>query len=178
MVESFEVASMEVWRDVPGYEGLYQVSNLGRIKRLFCNGNENFLQGKHDKDGYITVILSRKQTKKYCRLHRLIAKAFIPNPGGKAEVNHKDRNKRNNEVSNLEWVTPAENTRHCIDTGRPTHKRAILQYTKDMELIAVWDSLKEAAKQLNIGDSNICSCCAGRLKTSGGYIWRYKEVSF
>ena len=165
---------MEIWKEVKGYEGLYQVSNLGRIKRHFKNGKENILNGKIDKDGYIEVILSKNQNKKYCRLHRLVACAFISNPDDKAEVNHKDRNKRNNDVCNLEWVTPSENVRHTFLTGRKIRTRAVVQYNKNMELVAEFDSLKEASKKIKLKQNNISTCCNGKQKTVGGYIWRYK----
>lgn len=167
---------MEVWKDVPGYEGLYQVSSLGRLKRVFKNGKDRLLSGKQDKDGYIQVIVSRNQSKKYCRLHRLVAEAFIQNPEGKPVVNHKDKNVQNNAADNLEWATVSENTRHGYYTGRNVHKRAVVQYTKSMEYVTCWDSIEEAAQTLEITRNNICSCCNGRLKTSGGYIWRYKEA--
>ncbi len=174
----------EVWKDVVGYEGLYQISNTGKLKRVE-RGKENILQGKKDKDGYICVILSRNQNKKFYRLHRLIAEAFIPNPLNKPEVNHKDRNKQNNvvdlddlqgETTNLEWVTPAENVKHCFLTGKNIYKRQVLQYTKDMRYVSCWGSIREASQRLKISENNISSCCSGRLKTAGGYIWKYKEA--
>ena len=166
---------MEQWKDVSGFEGLYQVSNTGKIKRLFKNGKERLLIGKKDRDGYVTVILSRNQNKKHCMLHRLIAEAFVPNTESKPQINHKDRNKQNNNVDNLEWVTVAENIKHCFLTGKRVHKRAVLQYTPSMKLVACWESIRSASQKLNIAASNISSCCASRLQTSGGYIWRYKE---
>lgn len=177
--------TLEIWKDVKGYEGLYRVSNLGRLKRTFKNGREHFLSGKTDKDGYISVILSRNCRKKHCRLHRLVAEAFIPNPEAKALVNHKDKNVRNNVVNpedlygastNLEWATPSENVAHGFATGRNVHKTSVEQYTKDMVHIATWDAIQDAARELGLKHSNISACCAGRLKTSGGYIWRYKEA--
>lgn len=168
---------MEVWKNVPGYEGLYQVSNLGRIKRTFKNGKDRIMKGKLDKDGYIQVILSRHQTKKYCRLHRLVADAFISNAENKPQINHKDRNKRNNAVSNLEWATARENTLHCIETGRGSKTREIVQYTKNMDFVAVWSSIREASRSLNISEHNISYCCSGGFKSAGGFVWRYKEVS-
>lgn len=165
---------MEIWKDIPDYEGIYQVSNMGRLKRLLKNGRENFLCGKKDKDGYVTVILSKNQKKKYCRLHRVVASAFAPNPDNKKEVNHIDKNKQNNEVSNLEWVTTAENIRHSFLTGRKTRKTPVLQFTPEMELVARYPSIKEASEQQNVKQNNISACCRGRLKTVGGYIWRYK----
>lgn len=166
---------MEKWKDIKGYEGLYQVSNLGRVKRLFKNNKSNILKGKIDKDGYNEVILSQHQTKKFCRVHRLVAEAFISNPDNKPQINHKDRNKLNNNADNLEWVTAQENTKHCILTGRNAHTREILQYTRDMKFVACWESIKEASQRLKISPHNICSCCSGKLKTAGNYIWKYKE---
>lgn len=166
---------MEIWKDITGYEGLYQVSSTGRVRRLFKN-KVNVLKGRMTQDGYRGVILSKHQVKKHCRVHRLVAEEFIANPENKPQVNHKDRNKLNNNVSNLEWVTACENTEHCILTGRKAHTREILQYTREMEYVASWDSIREASKSLKISPNNICSCCRGQLETSGGYIWRYKEA--
>ncbi len=180
------VLIMEIWKDVKGYEGHYQVSNLGRLKRTYESGRVNILSGKHDKDGYVEVILSMKGRKKYCRLHRLVAEAFIPNPEGKTQVNHKDKNTQNNfvnpddiygETTNLEWVTPSENVVHSFRGGRYVYTRPVVQFTKDMEHVTTWDAVKSAANALGLSHSNISACCAGRLKTSGGYIWRYKEVA-
>ena len=168
---------VEIWKAVPGYVGMYQVSNLGAVKRLFKNGKEHMLSGRKDKDGYIEVILSKNQTKKFCRVHRLVAEAFIPNADDKPMVNHKDKNVQNNAASNLEWVTASENTVHGYLTGRNTHNTAVEQYTKDMKYIATWDKVRDAASALKVSYSNISACCAGRLKSSGGYVWRYKGVS-
>lgn len=165
----------EIWKNVVGYEGVYQVSNLGNLKRLFKN-KERMLSGREDKDGYIEVILSRKQSKKFCRLHRLVAEAFIPNIDNKPQVNHKDRNKKNNKVENLEWVTCSENTIHTFETGRQVRVKSIEQYSKDMKYIKEWESIKQASITLGISNNNISSCCSGKLGTAGGYIWKYKEV--
>ena len=167
----------EVWKNVVGYDGIYQVSNTGRIKRIL-KSKERMLIGRLDKDGYKEVILSKKQNKKYCKLHRLVAEAFVPNTNNKPQVNHKDRNKTNNSADNLEWVTGSENTIHSFVTGRKPHKgtRAVSQFTKDMKLISHWESIGDASRALNVSRNNICSCCRGHLGTAGGYIWKYKEV--
>lgn len=174
----------EVWKDIRGYEGIYQVSNLGNVKRLFKDGKERLLLGKKDKDGYIVVILSKHQKKKFYRVHRLVAEAFVPNPENKSQINHKDRKKANNvvdlndldgETTNLEWVTSSENVMHCYKTGRKTKKRSILQYTKNKEYISRWNSIKDASKSLRISANNISSCCSGRLQSAGGYLWEYAE---
>lgn len=166
----------EIWKNVSGYEGTYQVSNLGRVKRLFKNGKENILSGKKDKDGYIEVILSSNQKKKYYRLHRLVAEAFVPNLESKPQINHKDRNKQNNSVDNLEWVSGSENVAHTFVTGRKIFRRPVVQYTRNMDIVSFWNSIREAGKTLKIAENNINSCCNGKLPTAGGFIWRYKEV--
>ena len=113
--------------------------------------------------------------KKHCRLHRLVGDAFIPNSYGKPEINHKDKNKQNNAVSNLEWVTASENAIHSYRFGRKVHVHPVAQYSLKMELVAVWDSIKDACLNNGVKSSNVSACCCGRLKTVGGYIWRYKD---
>lgn len=167
----------EVWKDIPDYEGKYQVSNQGRVKRLYGSGKERVMVGKTDKYGYRCVILSRNQHKKHCTVHRLVANAFIPNEENKPQVNHKDRNKQNNNADNLEWVTNSENVVHAFATGRSVHKRPVVQYTKNMGFVAFWNSIREAGQALRISEHNICSCCNDKLPSAGGYIWRYGEVS-
>ena len=121
----------EVWKDINGYEGCYQVSNLGRIKSLDRMTNnqygEYFMKGRILKNsiikekGYCRVSLNNGNGKISKRVHRLVAEAFIPNPENKPEVNHKDGNKLNNCVSNLEWCTNKENIEHSIRTGLKKH---------------------------------------------------------
>ena len=106
----------EIWRDVVGYEGLYQVSNFGRVKS-FQKNKVKILKSNVGIGGYLRVILCKDFDKKNCFVHVLVAKAFIPNPEGKKQVNHRDGNKENNLVSNLEWMTPKENIKHAFYTG-------------------------------------------------------------
>lgn len=117
-----------IWKDVPGYEGQYQVSSCGKVKSLDrtvtrTDGRVRRLRGKilQDKSisykGYRKTILFSENKQKVVETHRLVALAFIEKPEGKSQVNHKDGNKLNNDVSNLEWVTPLENTRHAIQMG-------------------------------------------------------------
>lgn len=102
---------MEEWRDLKGYEGLYKVSNLGRVYSVY---KQDFKQPYFDKDGYLMIGLRKEGKHKNLRLHRIIAEAFIPNPDNLPCVNHKDENKTNNTVENLEWCTPAYN--NCYGT--------------------------------------------------------------
>lgn len=108
----------EEWRDVEGYEGRYQVSNLGRVKALPHKGKKSGIKKATKSDrGYLAIGLSRKDDSKTFRVHRLVASAFIPNPDCLIEVNHKDGIKANNHVSNLEWSTRGENMRHAYRMG-------------------------------------------------------------
>jgi hypothetical protein len=108
--------NIEIWRDVKDYEGLYRVSNLGRVKSLYF-GKERILKPFSER-GYQYVELRRHGTRKGAIIHRLVATAFIQNPIGKREVNHKDFNKVNNHVENLEWVTKNENAKHAHEGNR------------------------------------------------------------
>ena len=111
--------------------------------------------------------------RKTVRVHILVAKAFLPPIKGKTNVNHKDRNKSNNHVENLEWTTTGENNQHAHDTGTKPYTRAVRQYTKDGEYIQTFDSVNEAAKQLNVGVRVIPLACSGKNKTCRGYVLKY-----
>lgn len=122
----------EVWKDIKGYEGLYQISNLGRVKSLkrFNTNNANtkdrILKPSLDRKGYLHVVLCKNNKRYNKTLHRLVAEAFIENPENKPQVNHIDEDKTNNRVSNLEWMTNKENRNHgtaikrmCITNSKP-----------------------------------------------------------
>lgn len=150
----------EIWKDCKGYEGLYQVSNLGRVWSI---RSQRYLKGSYDKDGYIQVYLTAKNGKtKIERVHRLVALVFLDNPNNYPQVNHKDENKGNNCVDNLEWRDAKYNTTYSKD-------KAI----KCIELNKVYKCSQDAAKELNIDGSSIRKCCKGQLKTCTGYLWEY-----
>lgn len=164
---------MEIWKDIKDYEGLYQVSNYGRVKSLGGKSNHKksiVLKQNKDKNGYFFVILKHNGTSKYYKVHRLVAEAFIPNPNNKPQVNHLDENKQNNNVYNLEWASCKENIRY-------SQSKKVNQYSKDGQFIKTWDCITEAAEKLNIQITNITACCRGygKHKTTGGYIWKYKD---
>lgn len=179
----------EIWKDINGYEGFYQVSNLGRVRSVdrWVNGNHincdfQFMKGKirklrKNKYGYWTVLLRKNCTPKGFLVHRLVAEAFIPNPNNLPCVNHKDENPANPVVDNLEWCTNAYNTNYS-NVGERVAKfkfRKVIQFDKNMNEIKRWDSLKEAAKSINRAQQNISRCCRGKSATCGGYKWKYED---
>lgn len=194
---------MEQWRDIEGYEGLYQVSNEGRVKSLqreitYKDGRKKTLPEKilHNflSDlGYYHVGLSKNGIPKRYKVHRLVAKAFIPNPDNLPVINHRDENPRNNVVENLEWCTQGYNIRYgtMIERGRQTQfnrsdmSKEVEQYTLDGVLVEEYKSVSEVERehpQFNKG--SVARCCRGGQMLNGkwqtitsykGYIWKYKN---
>lgn len=177
----------EVWKDIKGYEGLYQVSNLGRVKSLdrfvdWKYDKKQFIKGKVLKNcsmssGYLFVGLSKNGKVKNHSIHRLVAKAFIPNPESKPEVNHLDENISNNNVTNLQWVTPSENANYGTRNKKVAEKLSYktVQLTTEMEFIELYDSLMDASRELKVDVSSIIRVCKGKQNTSMGYRWMYYE---
>lgn len=172
----------EIWKDIKGYEGLYQVSNLGRIRKIVLQSVS--------KNGYKSFNLIKGNHKQVMKVHRAVAEAFIPNPNNKPQVNHIDGNKQNNNVSNLEWVTTSENMIHAIKSGLVPNKKikekrirktldfqntTIYQYDKNGKFIKEWKNIKEAVEYYHINLGNMSKCCKGKRKSAGGYIWKIKE---
>ena len=165
----------EIWKDIVDYENLYQVSNLGRVRSLdriiVDSRNVRKFKGvdlkKHKKkSGYLTVQLKHKDF----QIHRLVAKAFIPNPDGKPQVNHKDGDKQNNRVDNLEWCTCEENINHAYKSGLKNGKKVVCVETNDC-----FNSIKAASLKYKTDASCITKCCKNKInyKTAGGYHWEY-----
>lgn len=177
---------MEEWRDIVGYKGIYQVSNLGNIKsieRTRINGRrykEKFLF-THLINGYAVVSLFKNGKQKNYKVHRLVAQAFIPNPFNKPCVDHIDTNKMNNKSDNLKWVTYQENSDNPISSRRQknavsmTGRKAVVQYDRNKVLLNTFPSEALAEKITGVKASSICNCCKGRIKTAGGYIWKYNN---
>ena len=166
----------EVWKDVSGYEGLYQVSDKGRIKSLKFR-KERILKPGRDTCGYLHVILWKNGRKKLCKVHRLVAKVFISNPDNLPMINHKDENPSNNRVENLEWCSAKYNINYGTRTQRQVEKlsKPVLQYTLDGELIREWKSTMDVQRNLGYSHGNISSCCTGRYKSANGFNWKYKD---
>ena len=161
---------MEEWRDIKGFEGKYMVSNLGRVKSLNYNktGKEKIMKGVPDGYGYFQLSLCKEGKVKNCRINRLVAQAFIPNPDNLPEVNHKDKIRTNNRVDNLEWCT----TQYNVEYSRA---KAVIGINKVSGLILEFPSANEAKRQTGINQSNIIQCCKGRRKSTGGYYWHYAD---
>lgn len=171
----------EEWKDIANFEGLYQVSNLGRIKSLpkVGSGGHNgiILSQSKDKDGYLLVYLYANRKKVACKVHRLVAKAFVPNPNNFPQVNHKDEIKSNNCFTNLEWCTSSYNNSYGKgNINRANSKRVpILQLDMNDNIIREFNSAKEAEATLGFNSSNITNCCRGKYKSMYGYKWKYKQ---
>jgi len=170
----------EIWKDVPNYEGLYQVSNLGKVKSLERDivhmGNisrikEKVMKPFINRGGYYCVKLSKNQKYKSFKIHRLVALAFIPNPNNYECINHKDENKKNNVVSNLEWCTKRYNNEYG---SKSLWKRKVYKFDLDGNLLAKYDSITEAAKQNNFSYSSINGCCRESIRTAHGFIWCFE----
>ena len=185
----------EIWKDIPGYEGLYQASNLGNIRALTFRNNIvvkkkiRLLKQQIDKYGRKRIMLTNNKKYKLFQVHTLVALTFLDKKDFKSyldedrdkvklnelEINHKDENPLNNNVSNLEWCTRAYNTHYGTGIERMgrNHRKKIIQKTIDNKEIKKWNSIKEASDSLNINNVAIFYCCKGKSKTSGGYRWEY-----
>ena len=170
---------LEEWKNIEGYEGLYQVSNMGRIKSLRYNNTKEsrIMTPVITRNGYLMVVLCvNKKQKGFC-VHRLVANTFIPNIEMKSQVNHINGIKTDNRVENLEWVTPKENTNKAYETGlKKTGKylyntRWIYQFDLNMNFIKKWESMTQASKELGINQGDISKCCNGKRNNCGNYIW-------
>ena len=168
----------EVWKDIKGFEGEYQISNTGKVKSV-KHGKELILKPYKDKDGYPIVGLLKNGERTIRKIHRLVGIHFVPNPDGLLFINHKDETVFNNHVDNLEWCTKSYNNnygtvneRKSIAEGKP-----VVQKTLQGETIKTYHAAKEAERITGIPRQNIGQCCIGRYNTAGNYKWEYAQQS-
>ena len=175
----------ELWKDITGYEGLYKISNTGKIKSFRKGKRQNskdeyLLQPSLNANGYQNVTLYRNPHDKHKYLvHRLVAQAFIPNPQNFEAVNHIDENPLNNNVNNLEWCTISYNNAYGTAKIRQsiTHGAKVQQFTINGVLLATYESMHIASQITGINKHVIKDCCSGHCQSGQGYIWRYAESS-
>lgn len=169
-----------MWKDIRGYEGYYQVSDEGKIRRLLSGGRTKELR---NKDGlYYTVSLSKHCDKRSYAVHRLVAEMFIPKPVWDCEVNHKDGNRHNNRVENLEWVSQRENLQHAKEVlglfpfgkkPRPCRSLDIKTGEPIKEYPSISVAARELASDVTVGRVAITRCCTGKQRSAYGYRWEY-----
>lgn len=169
----------EIWKDIPNYEGLYQISNLGRIRSLYnYRGKYNILKPK-EKRGYYQIGLRKNKKRKWIAIHRLVALTFIPNPNNYKVVNHKNEDKLDNKVENLEWCTTKYNNCYGtrIEKVKTKTSKAVIQYDLNGNFIKEYKSISDASKEVKTSASNIVKCCKEhpKYKKVKNYIWRYKS---
>ena len=166
----------EIWKDIEGYQGLYQISDKGRVKSLYF-GKERILKPGNNGQGYLHVILCKNGKMKIYKVHRLVCQTFLPNPNNLPEINHKDEDKTNNKVDNLEWCSSKYNINYGTHNQRSTEKRSkpVLQFTKDGIFVKEWKSTIDVQKNLGYACGHISNCCNGKNKSAYGFIWKYKK---
>jgi hypothetical protein len=178
---------MEIWKDIDGYDGKYQISNTGRVRSFTRWKNGKDLKAGINTHGYYIVNLVKDGRKniEFKLVHRLVALHFIPNPNELPEVNHIDGNKLNNNIDNLEWVSRFDNIRHAYKHGLIPKRRGkdnclskrIIQKDKKGNIIKVWDSMADINRELGYADNGISCCCNKKphYKTAYGFIWEFEE---
>lgn len=158
-------------KDIAGYEGLYGITSCGKV---WSYKRQKFLKTGNNHKGYLQVGLRKNGERKWYLVHRLVADAYIPNPENLPMINHKDENKANNCLQNLEWCDAKYNNTYGsrIDRVASRNKKPILQYTLDGDFVREWPSATDVGKDVN---ANITHCAKGKQKTAYGYIWKYKD---
>lgn len=175
----------EIWKDIKNYEGLYQVSNLGRVRSLnkcvkhsnhYMNLKGQILKPQIDcQTSYKKIRLCKDGKYKHHSIHRLVAEAFIPNPNNYPVINHINENRIDNRIENLEWCTQKYNCNHGTKNKRTAIKlsKPVIQYDLDGNYIRKWQSAMEIQRQLGYANTNINACCNNKIKRVYGYIWKY-----
>lgn len=159
----------EIWKPIRDFEDKYEISTLGRVKSIgtYNTCKKGIMIPMVDTSGYQHVRLYSGGKVVDKSIHRLVAETFLPNPNGLKYVNHKDENRRNNALENLEWCTNQYNIAYSLG-------RKVIQLSKEGTLLRVFNSIAEASKEFNIPTTNISKCCKGLRKSAGNFIWRYE----
>lgn len=168
-----------IWKDIHGYEGLYQINTCGDIKSL-AGGKDKILKKRYDHDGYCQACLSNNGKHKYYKVHRLVWEVFVgPIPEG-MHINHINEVKDDNRLDNLNLMTPTENNnwathneRMAMSNKNGKCSKKVFQYDLENNFIKEWPSLNEVERQTGISAANISRCCTGKRNTSMGFKWRY-----
>lgn len=176
-----EETTNEIWKDIPGYDNLYQVSNMGRVKSLNYNRTrkEKLLMFSKDKYGYLRVTISKEGVKKYVQVHRLVCEAFLQNPFNLPQVNHRNEDKTDNRIENLEYCDAKYNINYGMAIER--RSKALINNPKRskkilcVETVVVYPSTMEIERQFGFYHNQISGCCKGKYgyKTVGNYHWQY-----
>lgn len=176
----------EIWKDIPNYENLYQISSLARVKRLVgirCK-TERILKPSL-RNGYYHVNLTKNAKGKSFYVHRLFAQSFIDNTFNKEQINHKNGIRTDNCLENLEWVTNLENQRHAWDILKRKSiwerkkgannklSKKVIQLSRKNVFISKYNGIHEASRKTGIDFRSISECCTGRIKTTHGFIFQY-----
>ena len=163
----------EVWKPVVGYEGLYEVSNIGRVRSInfHKSGKAKVMRPSLNTWGYPIVDLRKNSKRHSYTVHRLVALAFIPNPDNLPEINHKNEIKNDNTVENLEWCTRKYNINY--GTAIKRRSKLIVEFDNNGNVVGKWKSACEASRYYKIGRKNIYDCLHGKQKTSKGFVWKY-----
>lgn len=171
----------EEWKEIKGFENLYAVSNLGRIKSLYRKRitggvlRERILHPGINRHGYCSVSLCKDGVIRQYKIHRLVAMAFIPNPQNYPIINHKNEIKTDNRVENLEWCDSSYNINYggCIEKLKKNKFHPIRQMNENCKFVAIFPSAKQAGRELSLDYRAICKCANGRQKTCGGFKWEW-----
>lgn len=190
-MKSVIISTQPQWKDIVGYENEYQINQFGEIRTLKDSPKlkkyDVLKPQKSKRNGYVYQMLYKNGKEKLLRVHRLVAMAFLPNPNNLPQVNHKDGNKQNNSVDNLEWCEQSDNMKHAYKNGlqipSENQRKAIINTNKlkqkkvcqikDSEIINTFSGISEASRQTKISISCISRCCNLKRKSTTGYEWRF-----
>ena len=163
----------ELWKDIDGYDGLYQVSSFGNVQRA----GKQIRQNVNKRSGYHSVMLCKNGAAKRHYVHRLVAAAFVAHNVCGNHVNHIDEDKSNNRADNLEWCTQEYNNHYGEHAPAKAKAKGVVQCQEDGAAIAVYSSAEEASQSTGVLRQSIGKCCLGKRKRAGGYYWKFAVES-